>query len=487
MFMSLQWINTSAYETMYPIFALAVIFLATKSFGMLARKMGLPQVVGMVVAGLLIGPAFFFTRPGGFHGIIDTDVGPVKEVLETFANLGVIFILFSSGLETDVKQLKKSGAVATVIACFGVLIPLILGFLGAMFFMPGGIGSAQAWSKDYVLNAIFFGMILTATSVGITVETLRELGHLNSKVGQTIVSAAIIDDVIGIIVVSIVTSLKGGSADNPTWLAIVKIALFFVVAIGLGIGLRYFFKWLVKKYPNKRRTSIFAIVVCLLFAYMAEVVFSVASITGAYLAGLMLSGLVDKSGTNESTTINKKIITVGYLLFSPIFFANIGINADFSEFAPAILGVAAVFVILGILGKIVGCAGISRACKFNKRESLQIGCGMIARGEVALAVYGAGRAAGLIADVGGLDPMIPTVLLILISSILCPLFLKMLFKKKNPNDPVSCDQPVKQVNGDQIGEHGREDAMDAITDNRGKADSNAAEPQSTEIASQNHT
>lgn len=460
MFLSaLQIIDFAKVEELYPIYALAIIFIATKGMGMLMRKIGLPQVVGMVLAGLIIGPAFFFMRPGGFHGIIDIDVGATREILSAFATIGVIFILFSSGLETNITQFKKSGAAATLIACMGVLVPLVLGFVGAMFFMPGGIGSAEAWQSDYILNAIFVGAILTATSVGITVETLRELGHLNSKVGQIIVSAAIIDDIIGIIVLSIVTSLKGGAETTPIWLVVVKIVCFFAITIGASFFIRKFFKWLIKRYPNKRRTAILALAVCFLFSFMAETVFGIASITGAYLAGLMLSGLHDGDGRDATGIINKKVITIGYLLFSPVFFANIGLTADFSNFKPAILLFSLVFVVLGILGKIVGCGGIAKACGYKLKDSTRIGCGMIARGEVALAVYSAGKILIATSENGavtGVDPMIPTVFLILVSSILCPVLLKILFKSK-PGDDMRNLEIADRLHNENIGEHMREE------------------------------
>lgn len=454
----IQLIDFTKVDALYPLYALAIIFIATKGLGMLMRKLGLPQVVGMVIAGLLIGHAFFF-GVDGFNGLVDIVAHPeTATVLEAFASIGVVFILFSSGLETDVKQLKQSGVAATLIALAGVFVPIILGFVGTMFFMPGGIGSAEAWTKDYILNAIFVGTILAATSVGITVETLRELGYLNKKIGQVIVSAAIIDDVIGIIVLSIVTSLKGGADGNPVWWVVIQVILFFVCTIGVGIGLRFFFKWLIKKYPNKRRTSIFAIAMCLIYAFASEVLFGIASITGAYMAGIMLSGLHDGADKDATQIINKKVIMSGYLLFSPVFFANIGITADFSNFQPAILLLSLVFVALGIIGKIIGCGGVAKACKMSWKDSARVGCGMIARGEVALAVYGAGKAAGMIAE-GGVDPMIPTVFLILISSILCPIFLKMLFKKNTPADTTAQEdgRETNYLGEHGLGEHGRED------------------------------
>ena len=213
------------FEVTKIIYYLAIILFATKALGMATRKLGLPQVVGMVIAGLLIGPAIFSRIPIGFDGLVNpTEIE--MDVLKTFSQIGVILILFSSGLETDLKDLKTSGFSSSMIALAGVFVPLVLGSIGASFFM-GGIRETLA-DTNKLLNALFIGCILTATSVGITVETLREIGKLNSKLGTTILSAAIIDDVIGIIVLSLVTSLNGSS--NPV-ITLLKAAAFFIFSI----------------------------------------------------------------------------------------------------------------------------------------------------------------------------------------------------------------------------------------------------------------
>lgn len=399
----------------------AVILLATKLLGMLTRKLGLPQVVGMILAGLLIGPAIFGQFGwGAFRGIIaPVEGGTEMSVLHSFSQIGVVFILFSSGLETDFRELKRSGAASTVIALFGVLVPTALGMLGSLAFMDGfGAG----FTTDKLMNALFVGCILSATSVGITVETLRELGKLNTRVGTTILSAAIIDDVLGIIVLSIVTGLKEGGNIGITFL---KVLGFFVFTIGLGILLRLLFKWLVTKFPHKRRTSIFAIAMCFIYAFCAEEFFGIAAITGAYMAGLMLSGL------NDTSFVDRKVVVSGYMIFTPMFFAYIGISADFSGFNLSGLLFAAVFVLLGIAGKILGCGASALAMKYSFKDSLTVGCGMIARGEVALAVYAAG--ASLICE-GGIDPLIPTITLIICTSVLCPILLKLVFRNRHTPD-----------------------------------------------------
>ena len=430
--------NKMEFNVLKIVFYLAVILFSTKALGMLTRKLGLPQVAGMVIAGLLIGPAIFSQIPIPFDGIINpTEIE--MDVLKTFSQIGVILILFSSGLETNVDDLKTSGFVSSMVALAGVVLPLGLGTLTAALFM-GGIPETFG-NSGKLMNALFVGAILTATSVGITVETLRELGKLNTKLGTTILSAAIIDDVIGIIVLSLITSLGGGS--NPVT-TLLKAAGFFVFSIGLGIVMRIIFRWISAKYPHKRRTSIFALSMAFVYAYCAEEFFGIAAITGAYMAGVMLSGLSD------TKFVDKKILVNGYMIFSPIFFAFIGISADFSNFKPEDIWFAAAFVFVGIIAKIIGCGAVAKIVGFNVNDSVAVGSGMIARGEVALAVYS--TAAWLIlfdsnGTLQGIDPLFATIMLIIITSVLCPILLKVMLKDSevephinvNPEDYVAVE------------------------------------------------
>lgn len=400
-----------------------IILFATKLTGMLMRKIGLPQVAGMILAGLLIGPALFIHT--GFAGLIHpTEIE--MNVLKSFSQIGVVFILFSSGLETDFREMKRSGLAASCMAAAGVAVPIALGTLTALLFM-GGLSKAA--DHDTLMNALFIGCILSATSVGITVETLRELGKLKTKIGTMTLSAAIIDDVIGIVVLSMLTGLNGGGSILDTLL---HVAGFFLFTALVGYLLRKLFRLLVRIYPHKRRTSVFALSTCFFFAFCAEEIFGIAAITGAYMAGLMLSGLGD------SHFVDRKIIVSGYMFFTPMFFAYIGISADFSGFRLSSMWFVLVFVAVGILGKIFGCGLTAKLCGYSNRESVAGGVGMIARGEVALAVYATGQV--LIAPVGGIDPLVATIFLIIVSSILCPILLKLVFKR--PHDDAEHDDLV---------------------------------------------
>lgn len=402
------------------LFQFAVILISTKFLGIIMRKLGLPQVLGFIIAGILIGPAIW----GSIFNLSDKAIFPIREndILSAFAEVGVIFVMFTAGLETNLKDIKETGAVSFLIAMGGVLLPLGAGFLIAYLFLP----------EAGVFTWLFVGVIMTATSVGITVEVLRELGKLKSKVGTIIMSAAIIDDILGIIVLSIVLSLSGGNGNtsavleainpsNSPLISIVWIFAFFVFAIVVGFGLSKLFKYIEKKSPHTRRIPIWSIAVCLLYAFIAEKVFGVADITGAFIAGLVLS-------TNHSSAeyVDRKVSIASYTIFAPIFFASIGIKIGFDGFTSEVIIFALVFVAVAILTKIIGCGGIAKAFKFSKKDSLRIGIGMIARGEVALIVMEKGIAGGLLAS----EYRAIVVMLVLVSSLIAPILLKLLYKGK---------------------------------------------------------
>jgi len=397
----------------------AIILLTTKVLGLVARKLGLPQVVGFVVAGLLIGPAILGYIPG-FNGFVPYEAGtPAAIALDVFAEIGVLLILFSAGLETDTNELKKIGGISTLIACAGVFVPLILGFLvGVMF--TGGF-NASFNNFDLLFSNIFIGIILTATSVGITVEVLRELGKLKSKTGKVIVSAAVIDDVIGILVLAVFMSVR--NTEVKLWVTLLLIFLFFVFALVVGVLLHKFFKWYDNKFGGKRRIAIFAVVVCFVFAVLAEDVFHIAAITGAYLAGIVMSGLKD------TDYIDRKVDILGYMLFYPVFFACVGIKTSFVGFNLNIFLFCIVLVIVGILGKIGGCGLVARTFKYNFKESTQVGVGMVARGELALVMCSIAIANNYFSE-SPLDPAISTIFLIICSSLTAPILLRLLFKDK---------------------------------------------------------
>ena len=306
-------------ETYKYLLDLAIILLCTKALGLATRKVQMPQVVGALLAGVLLGPAML--------GIL-TETSFIHNVAE----IGVIVLMFCAGLETDIQELKASGKASFVIALIGVIVPLIGGYATAMFFNRPDVIASDASCSVFLQN-IFIGVILTATSVSITVETLKELGKLKTKSGNAILGAAIIDDVLGIIALTLVTSM----ADESVKISVVllKIVAFFAFAGVIGlIFYKIFKKWTDQAEKGLRRHAIMAFVFCLLMAYVAEKFFGVADITGAFIAGLIISN------TSKSDFVLKKFDTMSYMLLSPVFFASIGLKVELPKMSAAIVGFA---------------------------------------------------------------------------------------------------------------------------------------------------
>ncbi len=383
-----------------------MILFFSKFFGIVFRKIGIPQVVGMLLAGILIGCIRYI--PG--QRVL---TGDVMEGIGFIAKIGVILIMFSAGLETDLKTVKQTGAAALAVTCGGVIIPMVFGFIVACGFN----GGFKDWSHTTVVSNLFYGTILTATSVSVTVATLKELGKLSSPIGTAIVSAAIIDDVIGIIVLSFVIGIGGG--EGTAWLVLLKTIAFFIVAIGVGLLIRLLFKKLADKFPHNRRVPIFGYAVCFIYAYCAEEFFGVADITGAFIAGLMLAQL------HESDYIDRKADITTYMLFGPVFFANIGMTVSFSGINIGIALFGVCFIVVGMLGKFLGCTLGAKICKFSWSDSFKSGIGMMARAEVALVCAQKGVENNLINS--AIMPFI--LILIIVTSFLTPMILKFIYRR----------------------------------------------------------
>lgn len=380
---------------------LAIIVIFAKLFGIIARKLKAPQVVGEIIAGLLIGP--------GILGLVQQ-----TDFLTQMAEIGVVLLMFSAGLETNLKDLMKTGPIAFLIACAGVFIPLLGGTL--LYF---GLYGVAPWGSEDFYKAVFVGVIMTATSVSITVQALKELGKLKGKVGTTILSAAIIDDVIGIIVLTFVIGFK--NPDSNPMDVVISTVLFFLVAIGVGFVLYYVFKKIDSKYPHTRRIPIMGLALCFAFAYIAEKWFGIADITGAYVAGIILCSIQDSQYIDEKIDINS------YMLFGPVFFASIGLKTNIDSIDGAIIIFSIGFVLVALITKIIGCGLMAKLCKFNFKDSLKIGVGMMTRGEVALIVSQKGLSVGLLSSVY----FTAVILLIIVSSISTPIMLKILYSKDN--------------------------------------------------------
>ena len=390
-------------ETYKFLLDLALILLSTKLLGLVTRKFNMPQVVGALLAGLILGP-------GMFNVISQTDF------IQKTAEVGVVVLMFCAGMETDVTELKKSGKSSFVIALIGVIVPLIGGYLVAAAFNRPGLLESDATCSIFLQN-VFIGVILTATSVSITVETLKELGKLKTHSGNAILGAAVIDDILGIIALTVITSM----ADSSVKISVVllKIVGFFVFAAVAGyLFYQFYSRWSNRSNVGLQRHTIVAFVFCLVMAYVAEEFFGVADITGAYIAGIIISM------TQKEPYLASRFDIVSYLYLSPIFFASIGLKVVLPKMNGTVVAFAAVLTIVAILTKVIGCGLGAKLCHYKNYQAIRIGVGMISRGEVALIVASKGEALGLM----GTKLMGPVVIVVIITTTIAPILLKPVFK-----------------------------------------------------------
>ncbi|MCL2109541.1 MAG: cation:proton antiporter [Oscillospiraceae bacterium] len=385
---------------------LALVLILTKTFGLFTRRIHLPQVVGALLAGVVLGPALLnIVRP--------------NELIGALADIGVILLMFSAGLETDLQQLRCSLRQSLTIAVLGAILPLAGGFALASLF---GLGFYES---------IFIGVILTATSVSITAETLTEMGKLSTKAGTVILGAAVIDDILGVVILLLAITFGGGGGVGAesggmemaaVGLTLLKICLFFVLAIVCGVYMSKFFGFLSNKFGNRRRLCIFGLAFCFFFAYIAEY-FGVSDIIGAYFAGLALC-------SNKSEHyIHDKVSTLSFMFFSPIFFVSVGLMMTFDGLTASTVIFTALLLIVAIATKLFGCGLGGRICGYSKRLCFQIGAGMVSRGEVAIVIAVKGIAIGLM-DSGLFSGVI---IVVIVTTLLTPILLKVAFRRDEIN------------------------------------------------------
>lgn len=403
------------------LLSVGIILIAAKFLGTVAKKIGIPQVAGQICAGLLLRFIPFFSNFGAAEN--NYIFAETNQFISLMSEIGVVLIMFSAGLGTNLKSLIKSGVKSTVIAFFGVITPLIMGTIMALCFW-----GFDGFGTEKFFRAMFIGTILTATSVSISVAALKELGKIKTDIGQTIISAAIIDDVIGIIALTVVIGISKG--QGGILLILLKTVGFFIFAIVAGLLIYRLFKWYDNRHPHSRRIPIYALGVALIYAYIAEEFFQIADITGAYIAGVVFCNLTDAGYMESKIDINS------YMFFSPIFFAGIGLKTNLGNLELSMLWFSLAFVLVGCLSKIIGCGGISKLMKFSWRESYQVGLGMMVRGEVALIVAQKGLSVGMVEP----EYFTPVILLIIISSMIVPVLLKKAFQEKKPKTEPETEQ-----------------------------------------------
>lgn len=387
---------------------LACLLIVVKIVGWCCARIGIPPVLGQLLVGVVAGPSVL--------GWVHPDA-----MMDAFSNIGVIILMFVAGLETDMQQMRRVGGVAFLSATLGVILPFIAGF-GLAY----GLGNPLA-------ESLFVGTLLTATSVSISAQTLKELGRLKTREGTTILGAAVIDDVLGLIVLSLILAFVLG--QNPGW-AIVKMLIYFPASYLLG---RYCFpllsRWLPRLLAVEARLGM-VLALVLLYAWSAEELGNVAAITGAYIAGLLIARTEMKEWVHEG------ISKIGYSFFVPIFFVYVGIQANFHgiwQVSPLLLFA---LLVVAIISKVVGCGGGALLGRFKPREALAVGVGMISRGEVALITATIGLQARIISPV-----MFSIVILIsLVTTLVTPLLLKLVYPARAArNEETSVEHLIEAV------------------------------------------
>ncbi|WP_456363610.1 cation:proton antiporter [Priestia aryabhattai] len=372
------------------ILQLAIILVASKVAGSLSVRLGQPAVLGKLLIGIIVGP---------------TVLGLVTETktLAEFSQIGVILLMFIAGLETDVDEFKRTGKASTFVGFAGIIVPLLCGFLAGLAL---NLGTIQSW---------FLGLLLSATSVSISVQALKEMGKMKTREGTTILGAAVIDDVVVIVALAFLMSLSGGDVNLTT--VILKKVLFFAGAIIVGWKV---VPWFLKKFSNLKVTETVissALIVCFAYAYLAEYT-GVAAIIGAYIAGVAISL------TKFKVEVFEKVETIGYSVFVPVFFTSIGVNANFSGIANHFVLIV-VLSILAILTKLIGSSLGAKLAGFSWNSSLGIGSAMVSRGEVALIIASIGLESKLLSA----DLFAALVVVVLVTTIVTPPMMKLFFKQ----------------------------------------------------------
>lgn len=371
---------------------IVIVLLASKIAGQISIRLGQPSVLGKIIIGIILGPAFL--------GIIQNN-----DFIHVFSEIGVLLLMFLAGLETDVKSLNQNMKSAVAVAVLGVITPIILAWAGGELF---GLETKES---------IFLGLVLAATSVSISVQTLREIGWLNSREGATLLGAAVLDDIIVIILIAVAIGFFTGENVNIT-LLLGSLAFFFILIFLLGRWIVPFIVNAVSRFQVSEAIVATALIITFAFAYLADFL-GVSGIIGTYFAGIAIGR------TNFAETIEEKISPIAYGIFVPFFFIGIGLPVSFEGVGNQIWFIIALTV-LAILSKWIGCGFGAKITGFGTKSSLGIGAGMISRGEVALILASIGLSAGLLPQ----SHYTSIIIVIILTTIVTPPLLKGIFGKR---------------------------------------------------------
>ncbi|MGG5357732.1 MULTISPECIES: cation:proton antiporter [unclassified Enterococcus] len=379
---------------MHFIGILCLILFATTIASHISRKLGIPAVIGQLLVGVLLGGAGLnWVHPD----ILVTD----------FSEIGVILLMFLAGLESDLSLLKKYFRPAILVAVFGIVLPVVLGW-------GTGLGF-DVTQKE----ALFLGIILAATSVSISVEVLKELNVVNTKEGSTILGASVLDDILVVLVLSLnLTFLTGESEGSVSLPILILEQIFYFILIFLLVKwIAPFLMRLSEKIYANSAVIIMSLVICLSMSYVADLV-GLSAVIGAFFAGIAVSQ------TKVQKEVFHNIEALGYSVFIPVFFVSVGLEVTFDSIAERWFFILA-FTIIAILSKLLGGYLGAKAAGFSSNSSLMVGSGMISRGEMALIILQIGQQSQLIEE----SYYSPLVLIILISTLVSPLVLKYFTKK----------------------------------------------------------
>jgi Kef-type K+ transport system membrane component KefB len=385
--------------------ALVILITAAKLGGYLSVRLGQPAVLGELIAGIILGPSVLNL----VHLPVFSDEH-LGEVIHLMAEMGVLLLMFLAGLDLHITDLLRSGKVASLAGSLGVFVPLGLGTLTGLLF-----------SLD-LQPSLFIGLILSATSVSISAQTLIELKALRSRVGVSLLGAAVFDDVLVLLFLSVFTALtqqSGGSGISSILVIVLKIFLYLLIASVIGYWLFPRLSRLVNSLPISQGLISFAFVTLLLFGWAAEVIGQMAAITGAFLAGLWFGR------TAEKERIHSGVATLAYAVFVPIFFINIGLSANAREMSWETGLLTLVMVLVAVVSKVVGAGYGAILGGLSRREALQLGVGMMSRGEVGLIVAAIGIEQGLIQA----STFSAVVGVVILTTLLTPPLLRALFPK----------------------------------------------------------
>lgn len=384
---------------------LAIILVAAKAAGYLSTKIKQPSVFGEILIGILLGPSLLNIMH--FPFVSDTHLG---EVIQLMGELGVLLLMFLAGLELHLNDLVKNAKVAAYSGILGVVVPVGLGF---------GFGELL---KMGFQHSLFLGLALGATSVSISAQVLIELKILRSKVGYGLLGAAVFDDVLVLLLLSLFLALFSGASGLISILAVIgKMLLFLALSIAFGLwGLPFLVKVTQERSISQGITTL-ALVVMLVYGAAAELVGGMAAITGAFLAGLMFAR------TPEKIKVESNFHSLAYALFVPVFFVSIGLGVDLRQLDSSMLWIMLGITIIAILGKVIGSGGGARISRFSWKESLQIGIGMVSRGEVGLIIAKIGMDEGFLSSslFGAIVGMI------LLTTLITPPLLRISFHTKS--------------------------------------------------------